>query len=153
MAKQKLFLDDLRIGDTAKLGAKGTDHTWSAIFLGFSLDERSNGFPPTPRATFCDVGDQVSDTWDAYLYEGRFCIGTSAQELKVLERSPIVWEHTSACGSTEQATIGAHVLRVWPENDGQRFRWSITSEGAAHGGGSSDSAEQAKAAAIAVVLR
>jgi hypothetical protein len=149
--KQKLFLDDLRIGDTAKLGAKGTDHTWSAIFLGFSLDERSNGFPPTPRATFRDVGDSWDDTWEAYLYEGRFCIGSSAQELKVLERSPIEWSHISACGAAEQAKMGEHMLTVWP--DGEVYRWTVGQQGFAPGGGFCATVEQAKAATIAVVLR
>lgn len=70
MAK-KIYIDDLKVGQVVTCGYR--THFWSAKFQGFKLE---NG---QPRALFVDTEDGME--WDAYLFHGKFCVGSSADPL------------------------------------------------------------------------
>ena len=72
MSRNKLFIDSLKVGDLATLGYR--THRFDSIFAGWSLDGGA------PRAKFVDAD---GTEWDAYMFEGRMCVGSSADELKV----------------------------------------------------------------------
>jgi len=68
----KRYIDDLNPGDAAIVGYR--NHRIPTRFVGWKLEDGK------PRASFRDHDGME---WDAYMYEGRFCVGSSADELKV----------------------------------------------------------------------
>jgi hypothetical protein len=75
MAKRtrKLHIDDLGVNDRAQLGSRPSNR-FVSTFLGWRIEDGA------PRAHFVD--DDGTE-WDAYLFEGKFCVGSSADELRV----------------------------------------------------------------------
>jgi hypothetical protein len=74
MAKpRKRYIDDLKPGEVATVGYR--HHRWQSTFVGWVLEDG------VPRAQFRD--NDRDTVWEAYLFEGRICVGSSADTLIV----------------------------------------------------------------------
>jgi len=73
----KLHIDDLKEGKAALVGYRA--HQWRVVFMGWAL--RTENGRTDPVAKFRDEDDGME--WAAYLFEGKFCVGSSADQLKV----------------------------------------------------------------------
>ena len=74
----RFYPEDCEPGKTYTVGYRS--NTWDATFEGWYIDNKDD----KPRMKWSD--DEVGE-WDAYMFEGRMCVGSSADELKIISRA------------------------------------------------------------------
>lgn len=72
-ARGRIFIEDCEPGKTYTVGYRGNN--WNARFEEWFIED--NG----PRMKWTD---KEGGSWEAYMFNGRMCVGSSADELKII---------------------------------------------------------------------
>lgn len=75
-ARGRFYPEDCKTGMKYTVGYR--NNTWDATFIGWEIKDEK------PRMKWED--DEIGE-WDAYMFEGRMCVGSSADELKIISRA------------------------------------------------------------------